>query len=669
MTTPNPYASYLASATPERVPWDYGGMQASQLGLPTQSFDWLEATGELGAPQEWGYSENGTPNSVTAYERPQGYGYAYDNQNGIRWNIDDNGYVIPGTNISLRHNGDFGNGVLALIGAMAGYGFSGAGAGAGASTSSAGATAATTTAAEQAAAAAARNALINGTMSELRGGDFMDGARAGALSGLAAPIGAAAAGAATSAGLGSTTATVLGGAAQGGAGALLSGAARGDPPNWDAVLQGAASGGAGAGVNEALGGGFVGSLGGRTASNLARGQDLDDAFIGALRGTATNPNSYRSSASSGAESSSMDLPETDTWDYGGYSGGGDSLPEVDDWYYGDPAAETGGYDWGSREGGNYPDETSTQGPGGSPWNSSEPTWYEGLLDAGGGALSSIGGWLNQLWQGTPQSRNQANALLGLLGMYQAYRANSGSNGAAGGGARLSPQQLQGMLPGNNANATWNAAQQAASQRFFTSPLTQVSQPTGADALQRYGVDPMAPRYADGGEVLPARRPTDPVPGTRGPIRRPNGASPAQEAALRAIYQQGAAVPPRSASSAPMPGSGAPRVTVERLRRAGEYAAGGEVMGEGPLSMLGAQHEGPGFVMSGEGGGQDDRVDAALSPGEYVFDADVVSALGDGSNDEGARRLDEMRERIRRHKRAAPPSEIPPKARAPEAYLP
>lgn len=75
----------------------------------------------------------------------------------------------------------------------------------------------------------------------------------------------------------------------------------------------------------------------------------------------------------------------------------------------------------------------------------------------------------------------------------------------------------------------------------------------------------------------------------------------------------------------------------------------------------------GFV-TGPGGGQDDLIEARLSPGEYVFDADSVSALGDGNNEEGARRLDAMREQIRAHKRAAPPDEIPPQAAAPEEYL-
>jgi type II secretory pathway pseudopilin PulG len=80
-----------------------------------------------------------------------------------------------------------------------------------------------------------------------------------------------------------------------------------------------------------------------------------------------------------------------------------------------------------------------------------------------------------------------------------------------------------------------------------------------------------------------------------------------------------------------------------------YANGGSV---GALSIV----EGP---VRGDGGGQDDIVDAKLAPGEWIADADFVSAVGDGSNDEGARRLDELRENLRRHKRSADPREIPP----------
>ncbi len=68
------------------------------------------------------------------------------------------------------------------------------------------------------------------------------------------------------------------------------------------------------------------------------------------------------------------------------------------------------------------------------------------------------------------------------------------------------------------------------------------------------------------------------------------------------------------------------------------------------------------------GGQADVVDARLAPGEYVLDADIVSALGDGSTDAGAARLDAMRENIRAHKRSGGLDQIPPMALNPEEYL-
>jgi hypothetical protein len=79
------------------------------------------------------------------------------------------------------------------------------------------------------------------------------------------------------------------------------------------------------------------------------------------------------------------------------------------------------------------------------------------------------------------------------------------------------------------------------------------------------------------------------------------------------------------------------------------------------------HKGSHYVQ-GAGGGQDDLIDARLADGEYVFDADIVAALGDGSNKEGAKRLDKMRELIRSHKRGAPNDKIPPKAKSPLAYF-
>lgn len=74
------------------------------------------------------------------------------------------------------------------------------------------------------------------------------------------------------------------------------------------------------------------------------------------------------------------------------------------------------------------------------------------------------------------------------------------------------------------------------------------------------------------------------------------------------------------------------------------------------------------LLAGGSPGQADRVDASLSHGEYVFDADTVAALGDGNTEAGAAELDRMREAIRRHKRSAPASKIPPASKGALAYL-
>jgi hypothetical protein len=76
----------------------------------------------------------------------------------------------------------------------------------------------------------------------------------------------------------------------------------------------------------------------------------------------------------------------------------------------------------------------------------------------------------------------------------------------------------------------------------------------------------------------------------------------------------------------------------------------------------------GHFVEGEGDGQSDDIPAMLADGEYVFDADTVAALGNGSSKAGALQLDKMREAIRKHKRSAPHNKIPPKAKSPLEYL-
>lgn len=56
-----------------------------------------------------------------------------------------------------------------------------------------------------------------------------------------------------------------------------------------------------------------------------------------------------------------------------------------------------------------------------------------------------------------------------------------------------------------------------------------------------------------------------------------------------------------------------------------------------------------FAVEGPGTGRSDDIPAVLSDGEYVIDAETVALLGDGSSKAGAKKLDEMRVKIRKHK--------------------
>jgi hypothetical protein len=68
----------------------------------------------------------------------------------------------------------------------------------------------------------------------------------------------------------------------------------------------------------------------------------------------------------------------------------------------------------------------------------------------------------------------------------------------------------------------------------------------------------------------------------------------------------------------------------------------------------------------EGGGN--PVPAKIADGEYVFPEAFVTALGGGDNKRGAEILDGLRTKLRAHKRGAPLDKIPPKAKDPIEYI-
>ena len=65
----------------------------------------------------------------------------------------------------------------------------------------------------------------------------------------------------------------------------------------------------------------------------------------------------------------------------------------------------------------------------------------------------------------------------------------------------------------------------------------------------------------------------------------------------------------------------------------------------------------------------DDIAARLSNNEYVVDAETTALLGDGNPDEGARKLDLMRQKVRKHKGGAlAKGRFSPSAKAPEHYM-
>jgi hypothetical protein len=122
--------------------------------------------------------------------------------------------------------------------------------------------------------------------------------------------------------------------------------------------------------------------------------------------------------------------------------------------------------------------------------------------------------------------------------------------------------------------------------------------------------------------------------------------------------------------------------MEDYKRAGympEYnyfsAEGGEVDPEEGShwrpagARVNAARGGSPFAVNGDGNGREDKIEARLSDGEYVMDAETVAMLGDGSTKAGAKALDDFRVKIRQHKGSKlAKGKISPKAKAPAAYL-
>ena len=131
------------------------------------------------------------------------------------------------------------------------------------------------------------------------------------------------------------------------------------------------------------------------------------------------------------------------------------------------------------------------------------------------------------------------------------------------------------------------------------------------------------------------------------------------------------------SAPPAPGTGGPNPGVPQQPRGGldlggsglgrvPYEYGGDVAAPGGMPT-GNRDEG--HHVMGPGSGRSDDIPAKLSDGEYVIDAESVALLGDGSGSAGARRLDDMRKNLRKHKaKNLSKGTFSHKAKSPEGYM-
>jgi hypothetical protein len=208
-------------------------------------------------------------------------------------------------------------------------------------------------------------------------------------------------------------------------------------------------------------------------------------------------------------------------------------------------------------------------------------------------------------------------------------------------------------------STFNNNQMVAPQSRFTVPLQQGAPRAAAD-YARAGYEPEYQyfnSYADGGEVdkAQARVNASTRRGSDYGVTLPVGDNSLSVDAL-----SNGMIPSRLALALSRPvGQGRLDLNAQSDR------------GIVP-NRFGARYTLPfsgGGDVDGDGDGRADKIDARLSDGEYVMDAETVAMLGNGSNKAGAKALDSLRVNLRKQKGAKlAKGKFSPRAKQPAAYM-
>ena len=289
-------------------------------------------------------------------------------------------------------------------------------------------------------------------------------------------------------------------------------------------------------------------------------------------------------------------------------------------------------------------------------------FYTGLNEANSGTnAESMAGWKYSNGQWTDPSGKSYN--LNAPGLMDKLKASGLAKyaGAAGLGALLSSLANKG---GSGSGSSAKIPQLMASRQQYAVPLTEprstykptdeeirnyVTRPGMTDAMvargmNQFGIDPQRMAGITG---LPTENVQSRYQAAMGPnmlARRPGSGgvtyfSPMQYSPIGNFT-----------TTAPA----APVETPETI-----VAAGGGMMKSGGISDLGGYSDG-GRLLRGPGDGVSDSIPASinnkqparLADGEFVIPARIVSELGNGSTEAGARKLYAMMDRIQKSRRKA-----------------
>ena len=281
-------------------------------------------------------------------------------------------------------------------------------------------------------------------------------------------------------------------------------------------------------------------------------------------------------------------------------------------------------------------------------------WAPGLNEANSGNAASMAGWKYENGKWTDPSGKKYN--LNTPGLMDKLKASGLAKyaGAAGLGALVNSL----MNSGGGGGSSAKIPQLMASRQQYAVPLTEprstynptdeeirnyVTRPGMTDAIvargmNQFGIDPQRMAGITG---LPLENVQSRYQAAMGPnmlARRPGSGgvtyfSPMQYSPVGSFTTT------------------APEAPVENT--AVEQAAGGGLMGGG-ISDLGGYSDG-GRLLRGPGDGVSDSIPATiggkqparLADGEFVIPARIVSEIGNGSSEAGARKLYAMMDRIQK----------------------